>query len=416
MTVAASLTDILPPEALSEVEPSGRLAALASGAEAVVRPRSTEEVVEVLRWATANEVGVLPVGSGERARRPMREGRFLVLSTDDLAGLEIYEPADVTFTAGAGTRLSEIASALAEHRQWLPFDPPHVPGRTLGGLVAAGESGPVATGYGALRNHVLGATVVSGDGRILHLGGRVVKNVAGFDLLRPLVGSRGRLGVITSVCVRAFPVPAEDRVLVLRAADVSELADAARGVRTAPVLPVSSVVCAFAGALGTGAALLGPGAALLVRLQGSASTVAADRSTLESHCGVTFDEPSDGAVALEEARDRVADGDTVLRVSLLPSRLFEGLAALRDALGEVSVSADAYGGMARVAVEAADAATVGRARAAVEALGGALRVASGHVDPAVVDAGSRPSPEEVDLASRVEQVFDPAGVLWPCRR
>src|SRR5680860_1056589 len=105
-----------------------------------------------------------------------------MLSTARMSGVEIYEPADLTLTAGAGTPLRELAEALAPHDQWLPFDPPDADGRTLGGLVAAGLSGPLAAGYGPLRNHVLGATVVCGDGRVLRLGGRVVKNVAGFDL------------------------------------------------------------------------------------------------------------------------------------------------------------------------------------------------------------------------------------------
>jgi len=137
---------------------------------------STEEVADTLRWAAANDIGVLPVGSAARTAPPRRDGRFVVLSTDRLTGMEIYEPADVTLTAKGGTPLEEISDALRAHRQWLPFDPPGAAGRTLAGLVATGESGPVATGYGELRNHVLGATVVCGDGRVLRLGGRVVKD------------------------------------------------------------------------------------------------------------------------------------------------------------------------------------------------------------------------------------------------
>ena len=200
MTVATALTDVLPSEALADDGAPEPWPQLGSAPEAMVRPESTEEVAAVLAWASEQRVGVVPIGSGSRLEVRRMEGRFVVLSTSRLTGVDIYEPADLTFTAKAGTRLDGLNEELRAHAQWIPFDPPRVLDRTLGGLVAMGESGPLAMGYGELRNHVLGMTVVCGDGRTLRLGGRVVKNVAGFDLLKPMVGSRGRLAVITSVC------------------------------------------------------------------------------------------------------------------------------------------------------------------------------------------------------------------------
>jgi glycolate oxidase FAD binding subunit len=332
------------------------------------------------------------------------DGRYVVLSTDRLAGLEIYEPADVTLTARAGTTLGDLGTALRAHRQWLPFDPPAVARRTVGGLVASGESGPVATGYGELRNHVLGATRVCGDGRVLRLGGRVVKNVAGFDLLRPVVGSRGRLGVITSVCLRAFPIPAVDQLLLFRANDTDGLRDVARGVRTAPVLPVSCVVWNPDG-----------GSMLAVRLQGARPTVEADQATLERHTGVAFEHAVDQEAVLEGIREFATGSAIELRMSLLPSRLFEGIAAARAALGPVRFAADAYGGSARLGVDATDAEALRRVREAVEALGGSLSVMATSPDVGVSAMGSRLSPDELDFSSRLEQVFDPSGVFWPCR-
>jgi glycolate oxidase FAD binding subunit len=267
-----------------------------------------------------------------------------------------------------------------------------------------GESGPVATGYGELRSHVLGATVVCGDGRVLRLGGRVVKNVAGFDLLRPVVGSRGRLGVITSVCLRAFPIPAEDRLLVFRAAEVGGLADVARAVRTAPVLPASSFVWATEA---------GGGAALLVRLHGARPTVEADQATLERHAGVSFEVAQQREPILATARDAVADDGLILSLSLLPSRLFEGLAAAKARLGDIAVAADAYGGSARLAARDG-AAAVEKLRDDVQALGGTLVVVSG-AEPEVRALGSRATVEELDIATRLEHVFDPEGAFWPCR-
>jgi len=240
------------------------------------------------------------------------------------------------------------------------------------------------------------------------LGGRVVKNVAGFDLLRPVVGSRGRLGVITSVCLRAFPVPAVDRLLVLRAEQVEALRDVARAVRTAPIMPASCVVWAPATSVGGGAALL-------VRLQGALPTVEADRATLEAHAGVRFEEPQDSAAVALEVREHGTHGEIDLTVSVLPSRLFDGLAAARARLGEIAVAADAYNGLARLAAPTSDVAAVEGLRRDVEALGGALTVVLPGGEPGRADLGSRPSPDEVSLAGKLEKVFDPSGVFWPCR-
>ncbi len=413
MTPTTSLADILPHEALAT---GGSRLGSTTGVlapEAIVRPESTEEVAATLGWAAAAGVAVLPFSSGRRLGRRAFEGRLIFLVTDRLRGIEIYEPADLTLTARAGTPLAAVSSALAANRQWLPFDPPFVDDRSLGGLVATGESGPTAAAFGELRNHVLGATLVTGEGRVLRLGGRVVKNVAGFDLLKPVVGSRGRLGVITSVCLRAFPVPTEDRVLVLRADRVADLAAAASAIRTASLLPVSSVLISPAD-------VLGAGAALLVRLQGARPAVDADQRTLEAHAGVTFERASDMAATLRTARDHAASGPATLGVSVLPSRLAQALEAVADLLGDVPVAADTYLGKVRVAVRDAEPAAAHKLCERVQALGGALSVRVGdRADAATAElsaAASPPSPDEAALVAGLDRVFDPKGVLRPCRR
>lgn len=407
MSGSASLADIVPAEALGQAEGGTRMATLAAAAEAVVHPASTDEVAEVLRWATANDVGVLPVGSAGRVSARSREGRFVVLTTDRLTGFEIYEPADLTLTAKAGTRLSEIEGALAPHGQWLPFDPPGVGRRTLGGLVATGESGPVAAGYGDLRSHVLGATVVCGDGRTLRLGGRVVKNVAGFDLLRPLVSSRGRLGVITSVCVRAFPIPSVDRLLVWRATSLRDLEPVARSIRTAPVLPVSSV-------FGVSASTQGMEAVLAVRLHGADSAVHADQATLERCAGVSFERVTDRA-NLEGALNAGSDFAVTVRLSVLASKLFEALDLAREHLGAATIVADAYSGAARLGVDQADANSLRLLQREIESFGGSLALDANEAAPDLDGVGSLPSEAERELGGRLERVFDPGEVFWPCR-
>ncbi|CAN5890104.1 glycolate oxidase subunit GlcE [soil metagenome] len=140
------------------------------------------------------------------------------LVTSELSGITSYEPSELVVTVLAGTPLEELEALLAEQGQCLPFEPPRfahpanpgVRGGTVGGMVAAGLSGPSRASVGAVRDYVLGATLVDGRGEVLHFGGTVMKNVAGYDVSRVLAGSLGTLGVITEVSLKVLPVaPAE---------------------------------------------------------------------------------------------------------------------------------------------------------------------------------------------------------------
>ncbi len=134
-----------------------------------------------------------------------------ILGTSALAGITSYEPSELVVTVRAGTPLAELEAALAEKGQCLPFEPPHFAGGgTVGGMVAAGLSGPARASVGAVRDYVLGATLVNGRAEVLTFGGQVMKNVAGYDVSRVLAGSLGTLGVIAEVSLKVLPVaPAE---------------------------------------------------------------------------------------------------------------------------------------------------------------------------------------------------------------
>lgn len=399
MTVAAgSLTGVVDASAIvTDVDP-GRWASLVSAPEAVLAPATTGEVASILAWASAEGVGVVPAGSGHRLGPTPLSGRFVVLTTGRLTGIEQYEAADLTITAAAGTKIATLDAALRAQRQWLPFDPPAAMERTTGGLVASGLSGPLATLYGALRNHVLGATVVTGDGRVLRLGGRVVKNVAGFDLLRPLVGSRGRLAVVTSVCLRTFPVPAVDRLLVLRGDRLDELVEPALAVGTAPVLPASVSVIRDA-----------EGPRLVVRLHGAEETVEADRRTIEGHVGRTF-EPVDASHGVAEPNGMAEAGVTVA-VTVLPSGLDNVVTAVELARAD-AVAIDSYAARVRARFDALDEGRIDTLRRVAEQEGGALRVESAPPGVEGLEVGSRPSTAEERLATKVRRAFDPKEVLW----
>ena len=179
----------------------------------VLAPESFDELVDAVRSTPR----LLAVGEGTKPR--LSDVDVVKLSTTGLRGISEYDPSEFTFTAAAGTPVREIAAALAERGQYLPFDPMLVDaGATLGGTVAAGLSGPGRFRFGGLRDFILGVRFVDGMGRLLRMGGKVVKNAAGFDLPKFFVGSLGRFGVLAEITFKVFPRPASALTLRLNAA------------------------------------------------------------------------------------------------------------------------------------------------------------------------------------------------------
>ena len=167
-------------------------------------------LVERVRAAQADGTALEIAGHGSKAfYGGPRHGE--ALHTTGLTGISSYEPTELVVTARAGTPIAELEAALAEHGQCLPFEPPRfrvgsVAKGTVGGLVAAGLSGPSRASVGAVRDHVLGATLLNGRAEVLSFGGQVMKNVAGYDVSRLLCGSMGVLGVVLEVSLKVLPV------------------------------------------------------------------------------------------------------------------------------------------------------------------------------------------------------------------
>src|ERR1051325_9403440 len=183
---------------------------------AALAPSTPAELAEAVR-ATAK---VIVVGAGTNPRLAKVPDEFVRVSTTKLRGIVEYEPSEFTFTALAGTPVKEIVAALAERGQYLPFDPLLAgAGATLGGTIAAGISGPGRLRFGGLRDFLLGVQFVDGAGGLLRLGGKVVKNAAGFDLPKFFVGSLGRFGELAEVTFKVFPKPLATRTLHLAAKD-----------------------------------------------------------------------------------------------------------------------------------------------------------------------------------------------------
>jgi glycolate oxidase FAD binding subunit len=181
-------------------------------------PSSITELVEAVRSTPR----VIPFGANTKPRLSSVDAPRL--SMGRLRGITEYEPSEFTFTALAGTRIAEIAEALRKRGQYLPFDPMCVDaGATLGGTVASGLSGPGRFRFGGLRDFILGVRFVDGTGRLLRMGGKVVKNAAGFDLPKFFVGSLGRFGVLAEITFKVFPQRVAIRTLRL-AVDGTEAA------------------------------------------------------------------------------------------------------------------------------------------------------------------------------------------------
>ena len=172
-----------------------------------------DSLIERIRAAHAESTPLILQGGGSKAfYGNADEGE--ILSTRTLTGVVDYQPKELVLTARAGTPLTEIEALLAEQNQMLAFEPPHFGGAaTLGGSIAAGLSGPRRPHAGAARDFVLGVRIIDGTGQPLRFGGQVIKNVAGYDVSRLMVGALGTLGLITEISLKVLPKPATETTL-----------------------------------------------------------------------------------------------------------------------------------------------------------------------------------------------------------
>ncbi|MDB4881519.1 MAG: linked oxidase protein [Gemmatimonadetes bacterium] len=233
---------------------------------------SAEAVAACVREARAARTPLRIIGGGHwlDAGRPCLAAESLRLAS--LRGITEYEPGDLTLTARAGTSLGEIADATSRHEQWLTLDPFGSRDGTIGATIATGSAGSLASAFGTPRDHLLGCEIVTGVGDVVRAGGRVVKNVAGFDLARLMTGAWGTLGALTEVTVRLRAKPEVDRTLAI---EMESSADgpatrAWRWLRASPFTPLAAELCSanLARMLG-----IADGDVLLVRLGGNARLV-----------------------------------------------------------------------------------------------------------------------------------------------
>ncbi|HXQ69684.1 MAG TPA: FAD-linked oxidase C-terminal domain-containing protein [Pyrinomonadaceae bacterium] len=233
-----------------------------------VAPTSTEELAEIMKRAAAERWTVAPVGGETLLHNPSTN---LVVDTSRLDRIVEHEPADLIAIAQAGVTLSAFNQKLSENGQWLPLDPPDDGRATLGGVVATGLGGAQQFGYGRPRGSVIGMTVVLANGNVIKAGGRVVKNVAGYDLCKLFTGSYGTLGIITELTFKLRPRPAREATII-GTGSIVKLLSAGQTLVDARLFPVAVelVSSAFSQRIGT----VSDEATLLVRFAGNESGVA----------------------------------------------------------------------------------------------------------------------------------------------
>jgi glycolate oxidase FAD binding subunit len=369
-------------------------------------PSSYEEAAAVMGRCGAEGLTVRVRGGGTKWHwgRSVPEPDVEV-ATAGLGRLVEHNAGDLTAVVEAGARLDAVQEAFAAQGQMLALDPPAQEGATVGGVLATADSGPLRHRYGAMRDLVLGVTLALSDGTLARAGGKVIKNVAGYDLAKLFTGSFGTLGLVVELAVRLHPRPARTGTAAGAGDDPGALARGAAAVAHAP-LEADSLDVAWAGGSGR----------VLVRLSGADPTARlAQAADLLAGAGLAVDviEDDDEVWAAQRHGQRGAGGEAVVKVSALPSTLPRVLAAA--AAHGAPVVGRAGLGLSWLRLPAGDAAEL---VAAVEEIRRALAPAPVVVTdaPDEVRAGLDPWGGEtgpVTLMRRVKERFDPAGVCAP---
>jgi len=395
-----------------------------------LKPRDAKDVEEAVRWAVADDKPLELVGQGSKRGIGRPSQTDLTLDLSGLTGVTLYEPEELVLSAKAGTPIAEIEALLDQNNQQLAFEPadygalfgaPTGQG-TLGGVAAANLSGPRRIKAGAARDHVLGITAVTGRAETIKTGGRVVKNVTGYDMCKVLCGSWGTLAAMTDITVKVLPKPeTEATVLVegLNDADACAAMAAAMGssadVSGAAHLP-DHVASWFAG-------LPKPEAATVLRLEGVSPSVRHRQEQLAAQLRgfgpVTILEEGASRALWRDVRDvkafavASARQRPLWRISTAPASGHRLVDLITPA---AQMFYDWGGGLVWVAMPYEDEPDAGSVRAAAAELGGhATLIRAPAAVRAAADVFQPEEPGLRALSKRVKESFDPKGVLNPGR-
>ncbi|HEY1420622.1 MAG TPA: FAD-binding oxidoreductase [Candidatus Dormibacteraeota bacterium] len=359
-----------------------------SAPAAVERPSSAEELARRLREANAAGAAVMPVGGGRASAmgEPM-ERCDVALHTTRLDRVIEHSQADMVVSAEAGITLEALQLELGKAGQFLPLDPFNSPGHTIGGLLASGWTGPLRLRYGSPRDYLIGIRIALPDGKLASAGGRVVKNVSGYDLMKLHYGALGTLGVIVAASFKVFPLPLHDVTMRASFRSPDDAWRAAEGALAMPLAP--------------SALELFSDGEVLVRFTGSKDAV--------------------NRMIADLGWDRSAQSawsDHSRRAPLVWARIATQRHDLRGILDALPAGSKWWAspgvGVAHWEVST-DAAGVREIRAAVEAVHGTLVLMAAPRE-LVRDVGAWGTPPPtLDVMRRIKNAFDPVGILNPGR-
>jgi glycolate oxidase FAD binding subunit len=388
--------------------------------DATLKPQTTEDVEKVVAWAAAEDQPLEIIGQGTKRAlgRPVQAAHVLDIS--GLTGIESYEPAELVLTLKAGTPIAEVEKLVDDNGQELSFEPMDLgpllgsaPAQgTIGGVLAANLSGPRRIKAGAARDHVLGMEAVSGRGEVFNSGGKVVKNVTGYDLPRALCGAYGTLAVATTVTLKVNPKPETSATFMLSGLNDDD------GINALCQAMGSSAE--ISGAAHLPAGVNGGSSSTVLRLEGFSTSVDYRFKTLQALLA-SYGAPSrleavETGSLWQTIRDvkPYAGGQTpVWRISVAPTAGPQLVASLRETF-ELQAYYDWSGGLVWLScldgsLHEADI------RAAIDTVGG------GHATLVRADASQRSNasvfhPQPAPLAAlsrRLKEQFDPKGILNP---
>jgi glycolate oxidase FAD binding subunit len=396
---------------------------------ATLTPASQEETQAAVQDAYRQNTPLYPIGGGTSLDHglPAREPG-LGLSLTGLKRVVDYPARDLTITVEAGMTLAALRETLAAEHQWLPIDAPEPETATLGGLIATNFSGPRRFGYGTMRDYLIGVTAIDGRGVMFHGGGRVVKNVAGYDFCKLLIGSLGTLGVVVQATLKVKPLPEASAFVVqplAKLADAEPLLQALVNSRTTPA--AVELLAGPAWAADPALASVQTGQALVVGLEGTAPEVEyMQRQLLEEWRPLGA---GGYAVAQEQVQglwERLTTftaqrQELVIQASVLPSAVVGLAQTIQSLADDASIMAHAACGTLIARLPSIGAADV--APTMIRTIQPAARAASGSITALALPPDAErtrqlvwgPATEGEPLMRAVKEQFDPQGLLNPGR-
>jgi glycolate oxidase FAD binding subunit len=379
-------------------------------APALLEPSDAATAAALLAECAAGSTPLLVRGGGTKlAWTAPAPPPATMLSTKLLTRPIQHFAGDLVATLPAGVTLAEANAALGRERQWLAIDPPHADRATIGGIVAANDSGPRRQQYGAPRDLIIGVEVALVNGRVARAGGRVVKNVAGYDLSRLLCGSFGALGVITSATFKLAPLPAASTTLVVTPRDLAHAQELAAAIAAAPLTPTALEVALFP-------------PRLLVRFETTAQAAARQASIareIAEGAGAAT-ESLEGANETQAWTDHEAAvwgrGGTTVKISVLPTEVAATLAELSAASSHrvaTAIGRIALGVLyARLEGDPAEqAAVIAALRRRAAARQGSVVVLDGPADLRALVPAWEINRGAFGVMRAVKHRFDPHGIL-----